>query len=120
MTFRNRIIAFAVALTAIFWLSGFSPSKKAGGDAVATRNCKMDAIKQSVCVYQAILDDVDKNYSLRGGGGISRIVQNSTSTYSVHLLQEEREDVRTYEVKVAPNGTVTITGVTEKTISHSR
>ena len=118
MTFRNRIIAFAVALTAIFWLSGFSPSKKAGGDAIATRNCKMDAIKQSVCIYQAILEDVDKNYSMRGGGGISRVVQNSTTSYSVHLLQEGREDVRIYEVKVASNGKVTITNVTEKTISH--
>ena len=55
---------------------------------------------------------------MRGGGGISRVVQNSTTSYSVHLLQEGREDVRSYEVKVASNGKVTITNVTEKTISH--
>lgn len=117
MTFGRRTMAFAAALAAVFWLTGFSPSKKAS-DATIARNCKMDVIRQSVCVYQAILEDVDKNYPLRGGGGISRIVQNSTTTYSAHLLQEGREDVRIYEVRVASNGQVTISGVTEKTISH--
>jgi hypothetical protein len=78
----------------------------------------MDAIKQSVCIYEAILADVDKNYPMRGGGGISRIVQNSTTSYSAYLLQEEREDVRIYEVKVLPNGKVTITSVTEETVTH--
>ena len=34
----------------------------------------MDVIKQSVCIYEAILADVDKNYPMRGGGGIGRIV----------------------------------------------
>lgn len=118
MPVTSRTMAFAAALVAIFWLTGFLPSKNASADAIATRNCKMDAIKQSVCIYQAILEDVDKNYSMRGGGGISRVVQNSTTSYSVHLLQEGREDVRSYEVKVASNGKVTITNVTEKTISH--
>lgn len=78
----------------------------------------IDAIKQSVCIYQAILADVDKNYPMRGGGGISRIVQNSTTSYSVYLLQEGREDVRIYEVKLLANGQVTISNVTEQTISH--
>lgn len=78
----------------------------------------MDAIKQSVCIYAAILEDVDKNYPMRGGGGISRIVQNSTTSYSVHLSQEGHVDVRTYEVKIAPNGKVTITGMTEETLSR--
>lgn len=117
MTFSYRIMAFTVVLTAVFWLIGLSPSK-ASDNSPTTRNCKMDPITQSVCIYQAILEDVDKNYSQRGGGGIGRIVQNATTTYSVHLLQEGREDVRVYEVKVAANGKVTITNVTEKTVSH--
>lgn len=117
MTFGNRIPASAVAWTAIFWLAGLAPLQ-ASDNSPTTRNCKMDPIKQSVCIYQAILEDVDKNYSQRGGGGIGRIVQNATTTYSVHLLQEGREDVRVYEVKIATNGKVTIANVTEKTVSH--
>ena len=118
MTFGSRIMAFAAALTAAFWLTGFSPSNKASADTIAARNCKMDVIKQSVCIYEAILADVDKNYPMRGGGGIGRIVQNSTTSYSAYILQEGHEDVRIYEVKVLPNGKVTITSVTEKTVTH--
>ena len=77
-----------------------------------------DVIEQSVCIHKAILDDVAKNYPHRGGGGIARIVQDSTTSYSVYLLQEGREDVRTYEVKVGAKGNVTITHITEKTVTH--
>ncbi len=117
MMFGSKIVAFAAALATVFWLTGLSPSKQASADTLAARNCMMDAIKQSVCIYQAILEDVDKNYPMRGGGGIGRIVQNSTTSYSVYLLQEGHQDVRIYEVKVA-KGKVTITSVTEKTITH--
>lgn len=78
----------------------------------------MDAIKRSICIYQTILEDVDKNYPMRGGGRIGRIAQNSTTSYSTYLLQEGREDVRIYEVKVAPDGKVTIARVTEETVTH--
>lgn len=78
----------------------------------------MDVIKQSVHIYEAILADVDKNYSMRGGGGIGRIVQNSTTSYSAYILQEGHEDVRKYEVQVDPKGKVTILSVTEETITH--
>lgn len=117
MMFGNRIMAVAAVFVAAFWLTGFSPSKTASAATPAMRNCMMDAIKQSVCTYEAILADVDKNYPMRGGGGIGRIVQNSTTSYSVYLLQEGREDVRVYEVKVV-KGKVTITSVTEKTVTH--
>ena len=82
------------------------------------KDCAKDAIEQSVCIYKAILDDVAKSYPMRGGGGIGRIVQDSTTTYSVYLLQEGHEDVRTYEVKIGTKGKVTIAGVTERTVSH--
>lgn len=117
MMFGNRIMAVAAVFVAAFWLTGFSPSKTASAATPAMRNCMMDAIKQSVCIYEAILADVDKNYPMRGGGGIGRIVQNSTTSYSVYLLQEGHEDVRVYEVKVV-KGKVTITSVTEKTVTH--
>ncbi|MBL8250117.1 MAG: hypothetical protein JNK31_00455 [Candidatus Competibacter sp.] len=112
------MIAFAAALAATFWLTGLSPLQKANAATIAARNCTMDAIKQSVCIYRAILDDVDKNYPMRGGGGIGRIVQNSTTSYSAYILQEEREDVRIYEVKITSDGKVTITSVTEETVTH--
>ncbi|MCZ2440758.1 MAG: hypothetical protein LC119_11380 [Burkholderiales bacterium] len=78
----------------------------------------MDPIKQSICIYKAILDDVERNYAMRGGGGIGSIVQNSSTSYAVHLLQEGREDVRTYDVQVSSGGKVTITAVTETTVKH--
>ena len=81
MPVTSRTMAFAAALVAIFWLTGFLPSKKASADAIATRNCKMDAIKQSVCIYQAILEDVDKNYScLLYTSGIGPSAADTTST----------------------------------------
>lgn len=78
----------------------------------------MDVIEQSVCIYKAILDDVATNYRMRGGGGISRLVQSSTTSYSVYIQQEGHQDVRTYEVKTGPKGKVTITSVTEATVSR--
>ncbi|ODU08817.1 MAG: hypothetical protein ABS84_11195 [Rubrivivax sp. SCN 71-131] len=111
-----------MALGAVFMgfagLSAPALPGKVDAPTVSTRSCRMDAIRQSVCIYQAILADVDKHYTMRGGGGIGRIVQNSTSSYSVHLLQEGREDVRTYDVRLAPDGKVTITAVTESTVRH--
>ena len=118
MIFGNQRLTRAAAFVAAFWLIGLSPSETASADTITARNCTMDAIKRSICIYQAILEDVDKNYPLRGGGGIGRIVQNSTTSYSAYILQEGHEDVRIYEVKVAPNGKVTIANVTEQTVTH--
>ena len=81
MRFGKRRMALAAVLAAAFGLTGFSPLKTASAATPATRNCRMDAIKQSVCIYEAILADVDKNYPMRGGGGIGRIVRNSTTSY---------------------------------------
>ncbi len=44
-------------------------------DAQQSRTCAMDPVQQSICIYQAILADVAKSYTTRGGGGISSIVQ---------------------------------------------
>lgn len=118
MVFGNKMLTHTAAFVAAFWLIGFSPSETASADTITARNCTMDAIKRSICIYQAILEDVDKHYPMRGGGGIGRIVQNSTTSYSVYLLQEGHEDVRIYEVKVAPGGKATITRVTEETVTH--
>ncbi|HOB62900.1 MAG TPA: hypothetical protein PKI41_12410 [Candidatus Competibacteraceae bacterium] len=111
-------MALAAVWAAASGLAGFLSLQTANAATPATRNCTMDAIKQSICIYEAILADVDKNYPMRGGGGIGRIVQNSTTSYSIYILQEEREDVRKYTVQVDPKGKVTILSVTEETITH--
>jgi hypothetical protein len=71
--------------------------------------CNDDAIKQSVCIYQAILADVDKTYyPLRGGGGIGSIEETSTWNYKVKILQEGRIDHIDYTVKIGAGGKVKI------------
>ena len=115
---RGTLAGFAVALASTFCLAAASTSKKAGPDIDAARDCSKDVIEQSVCIYKAILDDVSRNYRMRGGGGISRVVQNSTTSYSVHIQQEGHQDVRTYEVKLGAKGKVTIVGVTEEAVTR--
>ena len=77
----------------------------------------MDPVQQSICVYQAILADVAKTYRQRGGGGISSIVQTSTTTFTVQIAQEGRKDLLNYTVKIGPGGKVEVVGKTESTQS---
>ena len=78
----------------------------------------MDPVQQSICIYQAILADVAKTYTRRGGGGISSIVQTSTTTFTVQIAQEGRQELLNYTVKIGPDGKVEIVGKTEDTRSH--
>jgi hypothetical protein len=78
----------------------------------------MDPVQQSICVYQAILADVAKTYAPRGGGGISSIVQTSTTTFTVQIAQEGRQDLLNYTVKIGADGKVEIVGKTEGTRSY--
>ncbi|MDR2209300.1 MAG: hypothetical protein LBE22_10065 [Azoarcus sp.] len=80
--------------------------------------CNDDAIKQSVCIYQAILADVDKTYPMRGGGGIGSIKGTSTWDYKVKILQEGRTDHIDYTVRIGAGGKVKIVGKKESTESH--
>ena len=68
----------------------------------------MDPVQQSICIYQAILADLAKTYSQRGGGGISSIVQTSTTTFTVQIAQEGRKDLLNYTVKIGSGGKVEI------------
>ena len=78
----------------------------------------MDPVQQSICVYQAILADVAKTYTPRGGGGISSIVQTSTTTFTVQIAQEGRKDLLNYTVKIGADGKVEIVERTESTKSY--
>src|SRR5215468_8274302 len=82
-------------------------------DAQQSRTCVMNPIQQSICIYQAILADVAKTYTLRGGGGISSIVQNSTTTFTVQIAQEGRKDLLNYTVKIGSGGKVEIVDKTQ-------
>src|SRR5215475_1591660 len=70
-----------------------------GAHAQHSRTCAMNPIQESICIYQAILADVAKTYSHRGGGGISSIVQTSTTAFTVQIAQEGKVDLLSYTVK---------------------
>jgi hypothetical protein len=58
--------------------------------------CANDALAESNCMIQLILEDLDENYALRFAGGISGIKMTLPMTYVVSLPQEERIDLFTY------------------------
>ena len=78
----------------------------------------MDPVQQSICIYQAILADVAKTYAQRGGGGISSIVQKSTTTFTVEIAQEGRKDLLNYTVKIGSGGKVEIVDKKQGTQSY--
>ena len=81
------------------------------------KGCNMDPVTQSVCIYQAILADVDKTYRLRGGGGIGSVVETSTRNYKVRIFQEGRIDHLDYTVRIGAGGKVEIVDKKESTES---
>ena len=87
-------------------------------NAQQSRTCAMDPVQQSICIYQAILADLDKTYTMRGGGGISSIVQNSTTTFTVQIAQEGRKDIVNYTVKIGSGGKVEIVDRKQSTQSY--
>jgi hypothetical protein len=115
---RLTVIAAVAVLLGAALLADLPLSTTAAAQAKPTRNCKMDAIEQSICIYQAILADVSKTYQQRGGGGISGIVQKSTTTFTVQLAQEGHTDIVTYTVKIGPDGKVKIVEKTQSSESY--
>lgn len=83
----------------------------------AKRVCTMNAIERSKCAIEAILADLARSYKLTGGGGITEIKQNTSTSFTVSIAQEERVDMFTYEVEIDAAGKVTILGVKESTKS---
>lgn len=112
------LLAAAVLVIAAVRLVGSSPPSPAEADTQPSRNCAMDPLKQSICIYETILADVDRTYPHRGGGGISSIVQKSTTSFTVQIAQEGRKDLITYEIEIGEDGEVTITGKEESTVSY--
>lgn len=71
-------------------------------------DCTESPVARSRCIIEAILADLSETYTETGGGGIAAIRQETTSSYTIEILQEERIDLVTYTVDVAPDGTVKI------------
>ncbi|WID94169.1 hypothetical protein QO058_14895 [Bosea vestrisii] len=88
------------------------------GSAHATgKRCQMNAIERSKCIIEAILADISRTYKQVGGGGISAIKQNSTTSFTVSISQEERIDLLTYEAMVDGKGKVSVKKTGEGTRS---
>ena len=89
------------------------------GPAHATgKRCQMNAIERSKCIIEAILADISRTYTQVGGGGISAIKQNSTTSFTVSISQEERVDLLTYEATVDAKGKVSVKKTGEDTKSR--
>lgn len=112
------VVALVVVLAVGSWLVGSNLLTAGKADAQQSRTCAMDPVQQSVCIYEAILADVAKTYTLRGGGGVSSIVQTSTTTFTVQIAQEGRKDLLNYTVKIGSGGKVEIVDKTESTQSY--
>jgi hypothetical protein len=111
LTGASIVTVVAVLLTASLLMAAKANTRQ-------SRTCAMDPIQQSICIYQAILADVDKTYRARGGGGISLIKQTSSTTFTVHIAQEGRTDLLNYTVKIGSAGKVEIVDRTEGTESY--
>ncbi|WP_332694776.1 hypothetical protein [Bosea sp. (in: a-proteobacteria)] len=72
------------------------------------KRCQMNAIERSKCIIEAILADISRSYKEIGGGGISAIKQNSTTSFTVSIAQEGRVDLLTYEAQVDGKGKVSV------------
>lgn len=115
---RAGLLAAGALAIAAVWLVGSALPGPVEADAQPSRNCAMDPLQQSICIYEAILADVASSYPHRGGGGISSIVQKSTTSFAVQIAQEGRKDILTYEVEIGEDGEVVIAGKVESTESY--
>ncbi|MDR0672302.1 MAG: hypothetical protein LBF93_01295 [Zoogloeaceae bacterium] len=114
-----RGAALAAILIAGTWLA-WSCLTTSPANAGELEKCDMDPVKQSICIYQAILADVEKTYPMRGGGGIGSIAQTATTTFRVQLLQEGRIDRLDYTVRIGAGGAVEIVGKKESAQTMGR
>ena len=107
----NRIglgVSAACAVAALVWGAGGAIAEKT--TSTIAKDCTMDALHQSACIYQLILDDLKATYPFPGGGGIQSIVQKSTTGFVASLGQEERVDEISYDIAIAADGSVSIAG----------
>lgn len=116
-----RIAPMLIALTLLgvaTWPDGQAAAQGTrAGTTTTGKRCQMNAIERSKCIIEAILADISRTYKDVGGGGISAIKQNSTTSFTVSIAQEERVDLLTYEAEVDGNGKVRVKKTGEGTQS---
>ena len=91
-------------------------------DTIAMDN-KIDACNNDNAVFQSqlkinfIIEDILKDYSGIGGGGIRSIKLVATNKYEVSISREERIDVFTYELNMDSSCNITLINKSESTIN---
>ena len=80
-------------------------------------NCHNNAIARSLCIFEAILNDIGETYKLAGGGGISSIKQDATWVYTVSISEKERINQITYTLEMSPDNKILISNRKETTKS---
>lgn len=108
----------AIAAVCIGVAVALLSTKGASAGKPESEECGMDAVSQSVCVYRLILDDIDANVTMRGGGGVTAIVQTTDDVFEARLAQEGHEDIRSYTVEFPQDGAPRIAGLVERTKSY--
>lgn len=102
--FKKNPVNLTVIFVFVQFLLVASCSADNGKTGLGSQNAKrgecMTPLKKSKAIIEAILNDLDTNYSEPGGGGISEIKQSHTNVFVVSLPQEERIDQFTYEVSI--------------------
>jgi hypothetical protein len=98
--------------------AGSTTSKKGGAPTVhiqqkdahvmKSKKCKPDNLHRAVCMIELMMEDIAANYGAVGGGGITSIKAESSTSYSVSLPQEERVDVLTYDFAIGKDGSISI------------
>jgi hypothetical protein len=110
---RAGIVGLVLAMglaAGLGWRADHAEAESSKASANNSRECKMNALEQSICIYELILADMAATYEMTGGGGISGIRQVATTSFVVSVSQEERTDLVTYEIDVAKSGAVSIAG----------
>lgn len=116
MTARGNLRrSAALMLAATLALLGGSPAGLAQTPTPPlAKECQMDALHRSACIFELILDDLKATFPMAGGGGISAIEQDSTTSFTASISQEEGVHHITYEIAIAGDGTVSIASKVEK------
>jgi N-acetylglucosamine kinase-like BadF-type ATPase len=110
--FGLSMVVAAAAATAFPGYSGYSFAdvKAEAAPANTLKDTQMEALARSVRIFELILEDIKATYPYTGGGGITSIRQNSTTSFTASIAQEERVDKIVYEIEIRTDGSVAISG----------